>query len=69
MYAQLAAIALWMREFKPDEMPFVAIGLDLPSGNKLRDQWSHHTPFYRRAESYSFRDIRGGVYCSLSTKP
>jgi glycosyltransferase involved in cell wall biosynthesis len=49
MSAQLAAIALWMRELKPDEMPFIVMGFDLPSGNKLKDQWSHHTPFYRRA--------------------
>jgi hypothetical protein len=49
MSAPLAAIALWMRDLKPDEMPFVAIGFDLPSGSKLTDHWSHHTPFYRRA--------------------
>jgi glycosyltransferase involved in cell wall biosynthesis len=49
MAPQLAAIALWLRDFEPSQMPFVIIGFDLPSGNKLNSEWSYHTPFYRTA--------------------
>jgi hypothetical protein len=49
MAAQLAAVALWLRDFSAAEMPFVVIGFDLPSGRKLNDHWSFQTPFYRKA--------------------
>jgi hypothetical protein len=58
MAAQLAAIALWLRDFDSSEMPFVVIGFDLPSGRKLssaategesRLQWNYHTRFYPKA--------------------
>jgi glycosyltransferase involved in cell wall biosynthesis len=49
MAAQLAAIALWLREFGPSEMPFVIIGIDLPSGRNLSGHWSYYTPFYLKA--------------------
>jgi len=49
MATQLAAIALWVRDFRPEEMPFVVIGFDLPSGNKLSGYWNTHTHVFRRA--------------------
>jgi hypothetical protein len=49
MAPQLGAVALWLRELEPAKMPFVVVGFDLPSGSKLNDQWSYHTPFYRKA--------------------
>jgi glycosyltransferase involved in cell wall biosynthesis len=49
MAAQLAAVALWLRDFRPEEMPFVVIGFDMPSGSKLNDQWNFHTPILRKA--------------------
>ena len=49
MAPQLGAVALWLRGLELAKTPFVVIGFDLPSGSKLTDQWSYHTPFYRKA--------------------
>jgi glycosyltransferase involved in cell wall biosynthesis len=47
--AQFAAVALWLRQFQPDESPFVAVGFDTASGNKLNDHHHYYARFYRKA--------------------
>jgi hypothetical protein len=81
MAAQLAAVALWLREFRPAEMPFIVIGFDLPSGGKLTDYWSYQTPFYRKARKllrdkylarmllFTFDPAMTGDYTSLLGLP
>jgi len=58
MAAQLAAIALWLRDFDASKMQTVVIGFDLPSGRNLsaaaaegetRLRWNYHTSFYPKA--------------------
>ena len=52
--AQFAAIALWLRRFRPNEAPFVAICFDTTSGNNVNDHHRYYTPYYRKAGK-SFR--------------
>jgi hypothetical protein len=47
--AQFAAVALWLRQFQLDESPFVAVGFDTASGNKLNDHHNYYARFYRKA--------------------
>jgi hypothetical protein len=47
--AQFAAVTLCLRQFQPDESPFVAVGFDTASGNKLNDHHRYYARFYRKA--------------------
>ena len=48
--AQFAAVALWLRQFQPNEAPFVAIGFDAPSGQNVNNRYHYYyPPFYRKA--------------------
>jgi hypothetical protein len=49
--AQFAAVALWLQQFHPDESPFVIVGFDTPTGNRLpaQDHFHYYTRFYRKA--------------------
>jgi hypothetical protein len=46
---QFAAVALWLRQFQPDQSPFVVVGFDTASGNKLNDHHRYYARFYRKA--------------------
>ena len=46
--AQFGCSGTWLREFQSDEAPFVAVGFDTASGNKLNDHHYYYARFLQK---------------------
>jgi hypothetical protein len=53
--AQFGCSGTWLRQFQSDEAPFVAVGFDTASGNKLNDHHYYYARFFYRKAGKLFR--------------